>query len=117
MTRRERELVDFIRAYLREHRISPSYEEMRAAMGLASKGGITRMLDQLEHQGVVFRLRHRTRSVQLVGDRPTRPASAGTVEAAERLLATIRFEAPERGVAIVDADALGDLDIALAENR
>lgn len=44
---------------------TPSYEEMRVAMGLKAKSGIVRLIDELEERGYVKRMRQHARSVEL----------------------------------------------------
>lgn len=56
MTHRELELLDYMNAYCDDHRVSPSFDEMRIAMGLRSKSSISRMLGRLLEKGLVVRL-------------------------------------------------------------
>jgi repressor LexA len=55
----------FLRKRAAESSVSPSYDEMKEALGLASKAGVHRMLVALEERGFVKRLPHRARSVVL----------------------------------------------------
>lgn len=50
---------------------SPSFIEMRDALGLSSKSGVHRLLDSLEHKGFVRRIRNRARAIIAVD--PTQP--------------------------------------------
>lgn len=64
LTEQQRQLVDYIKAYTAKNRgRSPSYDEMRRAMCLASKSGIHRMIVALEERGHVVRIGYRTRTV------------------------------------------------------
>lgn len=65
MTKRQRDLILFIRRYIGEHGISPSYDEMKDALGLASKSGIFRMMKALEERGFIDTKYDRARSVTL----------------------------------------------------
>jgi len=66
MTHRQARLLAFIRRYQREHGgVSPSYDEMAAAVGTKSKGSIGEMLDALAHEGRVTRTSH-TRGIVVV---------------------------------------------------
>lgn len=53
MTEQQLKLLTFIRAFVAEHEFSPSFDEMLAHMGLASKAGIHRIVHALERQGKV----------------------------------------------------------------
>lgn len=65
LTPRMRELLDFIEAYHDRKQIMPSYDEMKDALGLASKSGIHRLIDSLEERGYLRR-QPKARSIQLV---------------------------------------------------
>lgn len=66
MTQRQKKLLDFIKIYMEEHGIAPSFEEMREFMGGKSKSGIFFMLRSLEERGLIRRLPHRSRAIELV---------------------------------------------------
>lgn len=51
MTPKQRELLDFIEKYVSERRCPPSFEEMRGALGLQSKSGVSRLVWRLVDQG------------------------------------------------------------------
>lgn len=65
LTRRQRELLDFIRSYHSEQGVTPTYLEMQEAVGLASRSGIARLVVGLEERGHIERIPHRARSIQL----------------------------------------------------
>lgn len=69
MTKKEAELLAFIRAYMTQHAgVSPSYDEMAASMGLQSKSGVCRMINQLEKKGKIRRPKAGVRSIVLIDD-------------------------------------------------
>lgn len=45
--------------------VCPSYDEIRETMGLASRSGVFRMLNELEERGYIQRLYHRARAIDL----------------------------------------------------
>ena len=55
-----------------EHDVPPSFDEMRDALGLASKSGIHRLVSGLEERGYIRRLANRARAIEII-----RPAAAG----------------------------------------
>lgn len=68
LTPKQRELLDFVRNYISEHGgVSPSHDEMKAAMGLQSKSGITRLIGALEERGFVHRMPNRARTLTVIG--------------------------------------------------
>lgn len=45
--------------------VPPTYEQIRARLGLASRGGVSRLLTSLKERGFITFERHRARSIQL----------------------------------------------------
>ncbi len=66
LTRKQYELLVFIQKHLNEQGISPSFDEMKAALGLKSKSGIHRLITGLEERGFIHRLPHRARALEVV---------------------------------------------------
>jgi len=66
LTRKQYELLVFINRRLSEGGISPSFEEMKEALGLKSKSGIHRLISGLEERGFIRRLPHRARALEVV---------------------------------------------------
>lgn len=65
LTHKQRELLDFIGSYMATEGVGPSYEEMKAGVGLASKSGVHRLMDALEERGFLRRLPYRARAIEL----------------------------------------------------
>lgn len=66
LTRKQYELLVFINRRLAESGVSPSFEEMKDALGLKSKSGIHRLISGLEERGFIKRLPHRARALEVV---------------------------------------------------
>jgi repressor LexA len=66
LTRKQYELLIFINRRLGESGVSPSFEEMKDALGLKSKSGIHRLISGLEERGFIRRLPHRARALEVV---------------------------------------------------
>src|SRR5690242_19611442 len=66
LTRKQRELLQFIQERLADTGISPSFDEMKDALGLKSKSGVHRLVTALEERGFIRRLRHRARALEVV---------------------------------------------------
>jgi repressor LexA len=59
--------LDFIRGYMAgSNGVAPTYDEIREALGLASKGGVNRLLNELQERGFLTFTANRPRSIQLV---------------------------------------------------
>jgi repressor LexA len=97
LTRKQLELLDFIRSRMSAEGVPPSFDEMKEALDLKSKSGIHRLITALEERGFIRRLAHRARAIEIVklpeamdrpgftprvidGDRPAQPRNALTVE-------------------------------------
>ena len=66
LTRKQHQLLTYIDQVLRETGISPSYDEMKAALNLKSKSGIHRLITGLEERGFIRRLPHRARALEVL---------------------------------------------------
>jgi repressor LexA len=66
LTRKQRELLKFIQNRLGDSGISPSFDEMKEALGLRSKSGVHRLITGLEERGFIRRLPHRARALEVV---------------------------------------------------
>jgi len=66
LTRKQTDLLLYINRRLQEDGISPSFDEMRDALGLKSKSGIHRLISGLEERGFIRRLPHRARALEVM---------------------------------------------------
>lgn len=66
LTKRQYQLLMLIEKKLREDGVSPSFEEMKDAIGLKSKSGIHRLISGLEERGFVRRLPNRARALEVL---------------------------------------------------
>ncbi len=65
LTRKQHELLMFIHERIQETGVSPSFDEMKEALDLASKSGIHRLITALEERGFNRRLAHRARALEV----------------------------------------------------
>lgn len=79
LTRKQYELLMFIDESLKNNGVSPSFDEMKAALGLKSKSGIHRLITGLEERGFIRRLAHRARALEVLklpeNAMPAKPAT------------------------------------------
>ena len=66
LTRKQHELLLFINSHLQAHGVSPSFDEMKEALGLKSKSGIHRLITGLEERGFIKRLPHKARALEVL---------------------------------------------------
>lgn len=66
LTAKQFELLNFINQRLEETGISPSFEEMKDALGLKSKSGIHRLISALEERSFLRRLPNRARALEVI---------------------------------------------------
>lgn len=66
LTRKQHKLLLFIDSHLKQTGFSPSFDEMKEAMGLRSKSGIHRLISGLEERGFLRRHHHRARALEVI---------------------------------------------------
>ncbi len=66
LTQKQHDLLQFIDKRLKKTGVSPSYDEMKDALGLASKSGIHRLVTALEERKFIRRLPHRARALEIL---------------------------------------------------
>jgi repressor LexA len=63
LTKRQKEILDFIRSYRAEHGISPTQREIRETFHLSSFGTVQKHLKRLEEKGALSREWNRSRGI------------------------------------------------------
>jgi repressor LexA len=81
LTRKQHELLMYIHERIKETGVSPSFDEMKEALDLASKSGIHRLITALEERGFLRRLPHRARALE-VTKLPSSAAPSGAEKGA-----------------------------------
>lgn len=66
LTAKQHKLLYFIHERLEETGISPSFDEMKEALGLKSKSGIHRLIMALEERGFIRRLPNKARALEIL---------------------------------------------------
>ena len=65
LTKKQKELFEFLNKYIGKNGIAPSFEEMKLAVNLKSKSGIHRLVLSLEQRGFIKRLKHKARAMEI----------------------------------------------------
>jgi repressor LexA len=77
LTRKQSELWTYLSDHMQQHDVPPSFDEMRDALGLASKSGVHRLVSGLEERGYIRRLANRARAIEIL--KPVTAAAGGVV--------------------------------------
>jgi len=68
LTRRQREVFDFIKQFIDEHQYSPSLDEVAKGMNLSSLATVHKHLSNLAEKGVIKRHWNKGRGIEIVND-------------------------------------------------
>ena len=77
LTRKQSELLTYLSDHMQQHDVPPSFDEMRDALGLASKSGVHRLVSGLEERGFIKRLANRARAIEIL--KPVTAVAGGVV--------------------------------------
>jgi repressor LexA len=82
LTRRQKELYDFLLNFVDQHGYSPSFEEIAEGMGLNSLATVHKHITNLEQKGLLKRDYNRSRSIDLLKPRGLMKTSLAVAAAA-----------------------------------
>ncbi len=102
LTRRQRELLDFLANYISENGYAPSFEEIAERMGLGSLATVHEHLTNLERKGAIRRSPNASRGIEVL----TRMRQPGVTEVP--LLGQVAAGRPIEAVESADTMALPD---------
>ena len=66
LTAKQLKLLEYLKQSFKENSVSPSFEEMKLALGLKSKSGIHRLITALEERGFIKRLHNKARAINIL---------------------------------------------------
>ena len=92
LTKRQREILDYLNDFIQQHGYAPSLEEIGRRFGLSSLATVHKHLTNLQEKGFIRRAWNRSRSVELV------PVQAGTRSLELPLLGYVAAGAPIEAV-------------------
>ncbi len=75
MPQKHQLVLDFIRAYIKFHGISPSYQTIAMGLGMKSKANIHRIVHRLQDEGLLSIRPYKFNSIKLI-DRSAREVAA-----------------------------------------
>ncbi|MGA7463021.1 MAG: transcriptional repressor LexA [Candidatus Korobacteraceae bacterium] len=82
LTRRQKDLYDFLLRFVDQHGYSPSFEEIAEGMGLSSLATVHKHITNLEQKGLLKRDYNRSRSIDLLKPRGLMKTSLAVAAAA-----------------------------------
>src|SRR2546426_9169211 len=100
LTRRQKQVLDFLIGFINRQGYSPSFEEIGGALGVSSLATVHKHLETLAKKGFVRRGYNQSRSVEVV-------AVPGTVPFAKTALRGLGRRAAEAGGGLASRSARG----------
>ena len=100
LTKRQREILDYLHDFIEQHGYAPSLEEIGRRFGLSSLATVHKHLTKLQEKGFIKRAWNRSRSVELV------PKPAGSRVLELPLLGYVAAGAPIEAVASSESIAV-----------
>jgi repressor LexA len=97
LTKRQREILDYLGEFIQQHGYAPSLEEIGRRFGLSSLATVHKHLANLQEKGFIKRAWNRSRSVELV------PARLGGRALELPLLGFVAAGAPIEAIATAEA--------------
>lgn len=76
LTRRQKQILDYLETYIRDHGYAPSFEEIAERFTLSSLATVHEHLTNLEAKGVIRRAHNESRAIEIV----PRPGQTGATE-------------------------------------
>ena len=116
ITRRQKEVLDFLSGFTSRNGYSPSYEEIAAGLGLNSLATVHKHVTNLQTKGLLQRAHNRSRSIDVL---PQRVARKGTdrLPLLGRIAAGQPVEAIETAETISLNDIIGTREVFALEVR
>ena len=116
ITRRQKEVIDFLSSFTSSHGYSPSYEEIAAGLGLNSLATVHKHVTNLQNKGLLQRAHNRSRSIDVLPQRKPRSAM-DRLPLMGRIAAGKPVEAIEHAESISLGDILGNRECYALEVR
>jgi repressor LexA len=116
VTRRQKEILDFLESFVTRNGYSPSFEEIARGMGLKSLATVHKHITNLEKKGMLDRVHNRSRSIDVLPP-GTRTRTSDRLPLAGRIAAGMPVEAMETEEGISLHDVVGNRDVFALEVR
>ncbi|SEF74780.1 SOS-response transcriptional repressor, LexA [Bryocella elongata] len=117
ITRRQKEVLDFLSTFTTSNGYSPSYEEIAQGLGLSSLATVHKHVTNLQNKGLLQRAHNRSRSIDVLPQRGARRAASERLPLLGRIAAGKPVEAVETSETISLGDIIGSRDVFALEVR
>jgi len=109
VTRRQKEVLDFLTDFVRKNEYSPSYDEIARGLGLKSLATVHKHITNLANKGLLQRSHNRSRSIDVLPPR-SRSRSAERLQLMGAITAGQPVETFENSETISLSDIVGNRD-------
>ena len=116
VTRRQKEVLDFLETFVSRNGYSPSFEEIARGMSLKSLATVHKHITNLEKKGMLDRVHNRSRSIDVLPP-GSRTRSSLKLPLAGRIAAGLPVEQMENPETISLDDVVGNRDVFALEVR
>ena len=117
ITRRQKEVLDFLSSFTSRNGYSPSYEEIAAGLGLNSLATVHKHVTNLQSKGLLQRSHNRSRSIDVLPQRSGRRSGSDRLPLLGRIAAGRPVEAIETAETISLNDIIGTREVFALEVR
>jgi repressor LexA len=116
VTRRQKEVLDFISSFVQRNGYSPSFEEIAHGLDLRSLATVHKHITNLQNKGLLQRAHNRSRSIDVLPPRPkARPGER--LPLLGRIAAGLPLEAVENQDSISLSDVIGNREVFALQVR
>ncbi|MGI8770477.1 MAG: transcriptional repressor LexA [Acidobacteriaceae bacterium] len=116
VTRRQKEVVDFISNFVERNGYSPSFDEIARGLNLKSLATVHKHITNLQKKGLLERAHNRSRSIDILPARP-RDHQPERLPLIGRIAAGLPVEAVESAETISLSDIVGSKEVFALEVR
>jgi repressor LexA len=116
ITRRQKEVLDFLTNFVQQNGYSPSYEEIARGLDLSSLATVHKHITNLQTKGLLQRAHNRSRSIDVLPPRAAK-RSADRLPLMGRIAAGQPVEAIESAESISLGDIIGNREVFALEVR
>lgn len=116
VTRRQREVLDFLNSFMQRHGYCPSFEEMARGLNLKSLATVHKHVTNLQKKGLLQRDHNRSRSIDLLPPRG-RSRQSERLPLKGRIAAGLPVEALEMRESISLGDIIGNREVFALQVR
>jgi repressor LexA len=116
VTRRQKEVLDFITGFVQRNGYSPSFEEIAHGLSLRSLATVHKHITNLQNKGLLQRSHNRSRSIDVLPPR-SKARSNERLPLLGRIAAGLPIEAVENAETLSLGDIVGNRDVFALQVR